>query len=157
MNIRVPPISHATLVQLAEAGSIDGTQVVGQAGGWAVVVSYGANERILSAQRSQSARVFKKLDTLVSYLKEIGITKFDVDTIGFDAHAGVQRTRPDRADTLRAAHEAASHDLWFREQVRRALSDADSGTAEWVTHDAAALGWAEKRKALEAKAGGAKA
>jgi hypothetical protein len=150
---RARPIDHASLAQLAEAGSLTETHVVGQEGGWAVVVKYGSHERILSAQRGRSARVFRKMDTLVSYLKEIGISKFDVDAAGHDAGAGAPHARPDRAEALRSAHQAAAHDKWFRAQVHLALDEAESGDVEWVPHDAATQSWAIKREALAAKSG----
>jgi hypothetical protein len=130
VNIKVPSIDHASLAQLAEAGSLSETHVIGQAGGWAVFVKYGSHERILSAQRGRSARVFKKMDTLVSYLKEIGISKFDVDAADHDAGAGAPHARPDRAEALRSAHQAAAHDKWFRAQVQLALDEADAADAQ---------------------------
>jgi len=38
-----------------------------------VMIKYGMLERPLSATRSKKIRTFKKLETLVAYLKEIGI------------------------------------------------------------------------------------
>jgi hypothetical protein len=155
MNIRTQPIDHSTFAQLAEAGSLTEIHVVGCAGGWSVVVKYGANERVLLAQRGKTARLFKKMDTLVAYLNAIGISKFDVDAAGFDPNSGASRARPDRAKALRSAHEAAAHDAWFRAEVQRALDEANSGDAEWVAHDEAARSWAEKRKAMAGRSGGA--
>ena len=42
--------------------------------------------------------------------------------------------RPDRAEALKRAHEAAEHDAWFREQVRSALDEADRSGAVFVPH-----------------------
>jgi len=36
-------------------------------------------ERALAAQRSHQVRIFRKLETLVEYLKGVGIPRFDVD------------------------------------------------------------------------------
>jgi hypothetical protein len=152
MNINVPSIDHASLIRLAEADSIIETHVVGQGGGWSVLVRYGNQSRVLAAQRGNAARVFKKMDTLVSYLKDVGISKFDVDSADFDADAGVARSRPDRAQALREMHEAAAHDAWFRGQVQLALDEADGDDAQWVAHDVATQSWAEKRTALANKA-----
>lgn len=153
MNINVPSIDHASLIRLAEADSIIETHVVGQGGGWSVLVRYGNQSRVLAAQRGNAARVFKKMDTLVSYLKDAGISKFDVDSASFDAEAGSVRARPDRAQALRNAHEAAAHDAWFRGQVHLARDEADGDDAQWVAHEAVAESWAAKRKALAAKVG----
>lgn len=64
-------IDHTTLSRLVEAGAVRGAHVVGQAGGWAVTVKYGMAERSLAAQRSRQVRLFKRMETLVSYLKAV--------------------------------------------------------------------------------------
>ena len=150
MNINVPSIDHASLIQLAEAGALLETHVVGQGGGWSVLIRYGNQSRVLAAQRGNAARVFKKMDTLVSYLKDAGISKFEVDSAAFVAEAGT--VRPDRAQALRNAHEAAAHDAWFRAEVQLALDEADGDDAQWVAHETAAQSWPEKREALANKA-----
>jgi hypothetical protein len=43
--------------------------VVGQAGGWGIVIRYGLVERALAASRSRDVRLFKKLETVVGYLR----------------------------------------------------------------------------------------
>lgn len=49
-----------------------------QPGGWSLLVCYG-----LAAQRSKQLRVFRKLDTLVLYLQQIGVSRFEVDASSF--------------------------------------------------------------------------
>ncbi|MGL4757492.1 MAG: hypothetical protein ACRCXB_34495, partial [Aeromonadaceae bacterium] len=44
---------------------------------------YALAERALAAQRSKQVRVFRKLDTLVLYLQQIGVSRFEVDAAGF--------------------------------------------------------------------------
>ncbi len=63
-------IDHGTLSHLVEAGVVRGAHIVGQPGGWAVMVRYGMHERPLAAQRSRNVRLFRKFETLVSYLKK---------------------------------------------------------------------------------------
>ena len=58
---------------------------VGQPGGWTLLVRYGLAERALAAQRSKQIRVFRKLDTLVLYLQQIGVSRFEVDAASFSA------------------------------------------------------------------------
>jgi uncharacterized protein (DUF2336 family) len=48
-----------------------------------------------------------------------------VDTAQYDPNSKTHNARPDRAQALRKAHEAAAHDRWFREQVEAALKEAD--------------------------------
>jgi len=93
-------IDHKTLLRLVEAGAIRGTHVVGQLGGWAIIIRYGMHERSLSAQRSGQIRLFKKMDTLVAYLRKTGITQFDVNAANYQ-HDPLSGRRPDRAEALR--------------------------------------------------------
>ena len=71
-------IDHGTLSRLVEAGAVRGAHIVGQSGGWAVLVKYGMTERPLAAQRSRQVRLFKKFETLVGYLGEIGMPPLGV-------------------------------------------------------------------------------
>lgn len=141
-------IDHATLSRLAEAGAIDRTLVVGQLGGWSIVVRYGKSEHSLAAQRSRQVRLFKRMETLVSYLKEVGISQFDVDAADYAAEPA---KRPDRADALKRAHEAAEHDRWFREQVQIGLRKADDPNTVWISQDEMEREWEEMRAELEAR------
>ena len=126
-------IDHSTLTELVEAGALRGAHVVGQPGGWSLRVKYGAAERALAAQRSRQVRVFRRIETLVSYLKDVGIEHFDVDAADYQAEGG--KTRPDRAEAMRRAHEAAAHDKWFRDQIEEAIKEADDPNTEWVPHE----------------------
>ena len=137
-----PTIDHATLVKLVDAGSVRAAHVVGRTGGWGVIVSYGRTVRALAAQRGK-LRLFSKLDTVVTYLKGIGIARFDVDTVDYD-HGENRRARPDRAQALKHAHEAAAYDKWFRTQVETSLDDPRPS----VPHEAVALRWGKKRVEL---------
>lgn len=104
-----PPntIDHSTLSHLVEAGAVRGANVVGQAGGWAVVIHYGMTERVLASKRG-AVRVFRKFETLVSYLKEIGIAKYNVDAAHFDPVAlTTSRSGAAASERLRNAHAAA--------------------------------------------------
>ena len=115
-------IDQKTLTELVEAGAVRAARVVGCGNVWALSARCGAHDRFLSAKRGD-VRVFRRLETLVGFLRDIGITRFDVDASAFDPDAAGRATRPDRAAALRAAHEAAAHDRWFREQVQQALDD----------------------------------
>lgn len=144
-------IDHTTLSRLVEAGAVRGAHVVGQDGGWAVMIKYGMAERALAAQRSRQVRLFKRMETLVSYLKDVGISHFDVDAVNYAPETVKTHSRPDRAEALRRAHEAAAHDKWFREQVDIALREADDPNTVWVSNDDAKKEWAKKRAELAAR------
>jgi len=80
-------------------------------------------ERPLAAKNTRSVRVWRRFETLASYLKGIGLTQFDVDAANFDRDAVTTAKRPDRAEALKRAHEAAAYDAWFREQVQASIDD----------------------------------
>ena len=141
-------IDHGTLSRLVEAGAVRGAHIVGQSGGWAVLVKYGMTERPLAAQRSRQVRLFRKFETLVSYLKEIGIARFDVDAANYDTDTATATRRPDRADALKRAHEAAAYDTWFREQVRASMNDPRPS----VPDEEARATFAKRRAALRQRA-----
>ncbi|MFZ6713017.1 hypothetical protein [Undibacterium sp. TC9W] len=126
-------IDHPTLTKLTAAGVVRSAHVIGQAGGWGVMVKYGMAERVLAAQRSQQVRVFKKLETLVEYLKGVGIARFDVDSVNYSADSLTSTKRPDRAEAMKQAHEAAAYTRWLKAEVQEALDD----TSPTVAHDEA--------------------
>jgi hypothetical protein len=116
-------IDHTTLTKLAEAGVVRSAHVVGQAGGWGILVKYGMTERALAAQRSHQVRIFRKLETLVAYLKGVGIPRFDVDAVNYDAEGENVYKRPDRAAAMKDAHEAAAYDKWLKAEIQEAIDD----------------------------------
>lgn len=141
-------IDHNTLSQLVETGAIRSAHVVGQVGGCAILIKYGLLERALATTRSKKIRTFKKLETLVVYLKDIGINQFDVDAAQYDPSTVQTYTRPDRTEALRHTQEAVAHDRWFRTQVELALQEADDPTTVWVSHKEAKSAMQQQRDNL---------
>ena len=124
-------IDHATFSKLAEANGVHGTLVVGQPGGWGIVIKSGTSERPLTAQRSQQARLFRKFETLVRYLKGVGITNFHVDATNWSADTLANRQRPDTSAAMKQAHEAAAYDKWLKAEIQEAIDD----TSPTIPHD----------------------
>lgn len=141
-------IDHSTLSHLVQAGAVDSAHVVGRTGGWSLMIRYGKAERPLAAQRSRQVRLFKRMETLVSYLRDIGISQFDVDAAEY---APERASRPDRAEALRRTHEAAEYDKWFREQVDEAIREADDPNAVWVSNEDMEKEWSVMRAELQAR------
>lgn len=123
-------IDHGTLLQLAQTGVISGTQVVAREGSWFVRVWLGEQEKVLTSQRSRKLRLFRRMETLVAYLKSLGITRFDVDASAFESDAPVENSRPDRAKAMKQIHEAAAYEQWFREQVQLSMDDDSPGVSD---------------------------
>ena len=123
MAITADTIDHTTLARLVEAGAVRGADVIGHRGGWGVVVKCGMTERALAARRG-AVRVFRKFETLVSYLKELGISQYNVNAADFDPEAlKKSRVRPDASERMRSAFEAKAHTDWMREKVTESLAD----------------------------------
>lgn len=128
-------VDSKTVKNLAEAHSIGGAVVFGQSGGWAIAVRYGAVERVIAAQRSGRARLWRNLNTAVAYVRdELGVARFEIDTSDYDADAN-ERKRPDQTERLRRQREAASYDAWFRGKVQEALDGIEDGTNPVVPDD----------------------
>lgn len=124
----VDTIDHATLAHLVEAGAVRGAHVVGQPGGWAVVVQYGMTERALAARRG-AVRLFRKFETLAGYLKEVGIQQYQVDARLYDPTAlKVERSRTDAAARMKATHEGAAYNKMFEAKVAASLAGLKDGT-----------------------------
>lgn len=89
-----------------------------------MLVKYGVQERALAAQRSRQVRLFRCFETLTTYLKEIGIVRFEVDAVDYDPALPKTARRPDRTDALKRTHVAAAYDnTWFRAQVQASIDD----------------------------------
>lgn len=140
-------LDHANLSRMAESGRINATHIVGQPGGWAVQVDINHQEHVLTAQRSGNVRLFKKLETLVAYLLDIGINHFEVDATTYDPGQMSTYQRPDRAQALKRAHEAAAYEAWFHEQVTASLED----TTPVMDDEEAERLFAARRTTLAAK------
>ena len=140
-------IDHITFARLVEAGAVRTVDVIGQPGGWGVMVKYGMVERPLAVRRG-SVRLFRRLETLTEYLRGLGIVQYHVNAANYDPQTPTQSTRPDSAARLKRVHEAAAHDQWFREQVEQAVQEADDPNTQWVTHEEAKTIWAKKRAEL---------
>lgn len=148
-------IDHPTLRRLVDAGAMVGAEVVGAAGGWGVVINYGRASQTLSVQRGQP-RTFRKFETVAAYLRELGITDLRVHTADFSPVA-VEKPSDKRSqvasERMRAAHEAAAHDKWFREQVADAIAEADAPDAKWIPHEVVKADMAKQRAALQKRIG----
>lgn len=141
--MHINTIDTATAKKLVAASAIRSASIIGQPGGWSVVLKLGMHERPLGAQRSDRPRTWRSLDRCVEYLKrELGISRFDMlDATNHSVVAPNGSIRTDAAERLRHAHEAAAHDKWFRAQVNQAIIEADDPATEWVSNEEANTSW----------------
>ncbi|ABB33773.1 hypothetical protein GeomeDRAFT_3347 [Geobacter metallireducens RCH3] len=99
-------IDYAILQRLIEAGAIRGAEVIGQPGGWSVIFKYGMTERALGV-RGGKVRIFRKIETLVAYLRELGIVQFTVNAANYDPTTTIRPGRPDTSERMKRAFAVA--------------------------------------------------
>ena len=144
-------IDRTTLEHLVEAGAIRSASIVGQPGGWGVVFQYGLTERVLAARRG-AIRIYRKFETLVEYLKSIGIAKYQVDATDYEPVVpATDRKRTDAAERMKEAHAAVAYRKWLEGRVNAARAGIADGTNKPIP-DAE---WAAERAEWEREARGA--
>lgn len=147
-------IDTAMAKKLVDAAAIRGASIIGQPGGWCVMLKLGMEEKPLGVQRSDRPRTWRSLDVCVNYLKnELHIARFEMLDATNHSEQSILggKTRADASERLRQAHEAAAHDKWFRAQVEQAIQEADDPKTEWVSHETVKGDMAAQRAALQAR------
>jgi hypothetical protein len=95
---------------LVEVSAVRAAHVVGQRGGWGVLFRYGMTERALAIQRG-NVRTWANFETLATYLRELGIVRFEVDAAQYDPVAlrsSAEQSQAERAcEQMKAAHADA--------------------------------------------------
>ena len=147
MNTASQTIDHATLSTLVEAGTLSAARVVGQPGGWGIVVEYGMTQRTLAAKRG-AARVFRRFETLAGYLRGLGIVNYQVDASRYDPVVPTTARRADASARLKHAHEAAGYDTWLRGKVGASLAGLQDGSNSLIPAEEWQRIREQKRRAL---------
>ena len=126
-------IDHSTLRRLVAAGAKLGAEAVGTGGSWGVVIHHGRISQTLAATRGRT-KTFRHFETLVGYLKGLGIVEYRVNAAAFepgDARQEVPGLRSVTAsERMKRAHEAAAYDTWFRQQVQASNDDSQAGLSD---------------------------
>ncbi len=146
-------IDQTTLLNLVQSGAIKGANVIGQPGGWGVVVMFGHVQKALSVRRGQ-VRIFRRLDTLVEFLRGIGLMQYQVDASQFDPAKNV-RTNAAASLRLKTAHDAAAYEKWFSAEIDQAINEADDPDTQWISNEDAQARWSKRRAELLKMTGGA--
>lgn len=92
-------ITEPILRQLAEAAGEMSARIVGQENAFIVLVRVGSGEKTVVTTRG-NVRQFASLDTAAGFVKDLGLSRFDVD-ISFYKPGRLRNARPDRAEALR--------------------------------------------------------
>jgi hypothetical protein len=111
--------------QMVEAAALRGASIIGQPGGWSVMLKIGKTEKPLGTQRTDKPRTWRSLDSCMAYLRdELQIVRVDgIDASQYSAASVHTKRRADSSARMKAAHEAAAYDKWFRAQVQESLDD----------------------------------
>ena len=143
-------IDTAQAREMMLANAIRGAAIIGEPGGWSVLLKLGKADKILGTQRTNKPRQWISLDRCVKYLKqELGVARFNLlDATRHGEAAAGRSVRNDAADRLRRAHAAVDHDQWFRAQVQEALNDPEPA----IDHTRVKRSFAAKRAALRKRA-----
>lgn len=145
-------IDTAIAKRMVDAQAIRTASIIGQPGGWFVLLKIGMQEKALGAQRTDKPRLWKSLDRCVDYLKsELHIARFDMlDATQFSAIPMTGNTKNKAGERMRQAHEAAAYDKWLKAEIQEAIDDPRPN----VAHDDVMRRMDERIAAIKARKAG---
>lgn len=97
--IMTDSIKELTLKELIGTGVLCSVCLIGDKGGFTLKFECGSMSKTLSSARGK-LRKFGNLNTAVDYLRQLGISKFQVDATSYQP-GRLRNARPDRAKALR--------------------------------------------------------
>ncbi len=146
----VAAINDQTLAELSKAGLIKGVHVFGVRRGWVLSFYIGSEIRRLVATHDRETRVFKSLEMVAVYLKDVGIEVFDVDAHGFQIDATGSCEGSSILEALNETHAEAAYERWFRRQVEAGKKEVADPSAAWISNDDVKVASQRRRAALRA-------
>ncbi|MHB8309049.1 MAG: type II toxin-antitoxin system RelB family antitoxin [Metallibacterium sp.] len=146
-----------TLEQLratVNAGGVTGVTLKGQGGGFFVeIATRSGQDAFLVKARSTEPRRFGNPTSALIVLRDVGIAVAQLDATNWNpGQKNMTRSRRNRAEAMRAAHEAAAYNQWLAAEVRASIDDPrpsiphDEVMAE-MDADIAALPGANRKRA----------
>ena len=78
-------VDETTTQTLVTAGAVRGARVTAQGREWSVEIQTGAGEWVPLVAARGHVRVWKSLDTLVRWLRDLGIAQFSLDARAFSS------------------------------------------------------------------------
>ncbi len=92
---------------------------------------------LLTAQRSKTPRVFRRMETVTDYLRKMGVTTFMVDMAeAVEKLPPESRRRPDRSAAMQQTFKSAGEwEAWSAAEVDLAVKEANASTAQLVSND----------------------
>ena len=120
------------------SGDFRRVEVTGSGGLFFVTGQARSGDRVtLATTRSKAVRGFRDAGKAIAVLHAMGARSIEVDTSAWlpDRAGSDTKRRPDTALRQQRAHEAATHDAWFRNEVSKSLQEADGADADWISDD----------------------
>lgn len=123
-------IDTAVARRMVEVSAVHGVVIVGQEGGWGVMLKIGMTEKPLGTQRTDKLRTWSSLDACMAYLRdELKIVRVDgVDASNYSAAPIHKCRRQDTPERSKAAHKAAAYNAWFKTKVDASLAGIEDGS-----------------------------
>ena len=146
-----------TLEQLratARAGGVTGVTLKGQGGGFFVeIATRSGQDAFLVKARSTEPRRFGNPTSALIVLRDVGIAVVQLDATNWNpGQKDMTRSRQNRAEAMRGAHEAVAYNNWLAGEIQASIDDPrpnlshDEVMAE-MDADTAALPAIKKKRA----------
>ena len=135
-----------------EAGGVMTVTLKATGAAFAMQAETRRGDAVLVDSRRKQPRMFADPRKALMLLRDMGIRNARLDTVAWQPEqAGILRKpRPAAAVQMKAAHEAAAHDKWFRQQVELGLKDLREGRV--IPLEEVKRRWSEKRANLVTQA-----
>ena len=117
-----------TLEQLratASAGGVTGVTLKGQGGGFFVEIatSSGQNAFLVKARGTEPRRFGNPASAMI-VLRDVGIAVAQLDATNWNpGQKDMTRSRQNRAEAMRGAHEAAAYNQWLFGEIQASIDD----------------------------------
>lgn len=112
-----------TARELVDAGAVQGAEVIGLPGGWAVQLrTYNKTQTL--ATRLAEPRLFSKFETALTCIRELGVHgRIIVDPENWTAEGLYTRRRPDRSAAMKLKEQDARYAAFLRQGTVQAMAN----------------------------------
>ncbi|MEQ1668704.1 MAG: hypothetical protein ABL868_09640 [Sulfuriferula sp.] len=121
-------MQNMTLEQLratASAGGVTGVTLKGRGGGFFVeIATRSGQDAFLVKARSTEPRRFGNPTSALIVLRGVGIAIAQLDATNWNPdEKDMTRSRQNRAEAMRGAHEAAAYNQWLAAEIQESIED----------------------------------
>ena len=107
------------------AGGVTGVTLKGQGGGFFVeIATRSGQDAVLVKARTTEPRRFGNPTSALIVLRGVGIDVIQIDATDWNPdQKDMSRSRQNRADAMREAHEAAAYNQWLAAEIQETIDD----------------------------------